>query len=139
MNEVWVIEREACDRFSDTEKTMRNPRSCDFPPRKTVFSKREDAEDYVRPIVKKAFDMLISDMTDNVENPEHDELGQLEEIEEYKKRGWQEIRCEKLTKESPFYKFYGQETPTTVYVCPIQDEYDNIGHFFVSIRLFKIY
>lgn len=99
--------------------------------KKRLFFYRKDAEDYIRPIAQQAFKSLISNLKYNEENNII--------ITEYKKRGIQEIRTEKLTPNSPYYKRYNTKEPSTTYVCPIKQEYDRIGYYFAIITPVRIY
>lgn len=91
--------------------------------RKRYFYNREDAEDYVRPIAKKAFEVFLSDWKENAED--EGENCDLEDLKEFTKRGLQETRDD--------------DNYSTSFRCPAKHEYDRIGHHFASVSRVEIH
>jgi hypothetical protein len=145
-NEIWAVERDHkhTSRFVHTEADMLGVGRCsdEYSEKiKTYFYKREDAENYVLEIVKKAHELLVSDTRANAEM-ENDwwKKTLFEKAQTYEDRGIKMIRLDELKKDDPLYEFYVfDNVPTTVFVCPFKNEYDNDGVFYISIVKGKIY
>lgn len=146
MEYIWVVARKsggACGENGRTEEAEKIFLDCErdlykyHKNRKTYFLNRKDAEDYIRPIAKKAFDMMIEDMKDNDKDEDEDE--ESEQTKEYLKRGFQEIRREELLEANPFHELYHSSNPSTLFTCPSEDEYDRIGNYFAEVYKVNVY
>lgn len=125
MQNIWVVDLTSygytgeSDRTESVEKTILGCDTCQFEKwynlRKRYFFSRSDAENYIRPIAQKAYDLMISDMMD-------DEYC-LQEVNEYKKRGLKEI----------------SKKDRTNFVVPTEHEYDRIGQNFASCYIVNVY
>lgn len=146
MEYIWKVEKKSGGYGGEngrTEDTERIYLGCDndyhkwYELRKTYFLTRKDAEDYIRPIAKKAFELMIEDWKNDKEDEEEAEMSLL--AKEYLKRGFQEIRREELTEDSPFYELYHSDNPSTLFTCPSEHEYDRIGNYFAEVHRVKVY
>ena len=108
--------------------------------RKTIFTEREKAEEYVLGIVQVGYKYIMKDMLSNAGDDPDEKKCVLDKIKEFEKRGLQKIRCDELKEGDKYYELYGRGhyLPTTTFVIPVEDEYDRTGYFFVEILQEKL-
>ena len=137
MNYIWEVSLKSCgyggeDGYSEAaeRKFLFNNDYFEWlKNRKRLFSERSDAEAYVRPIVAKAFEYLLSDWEYRIKSSSDDEEYFTELTKLYKKRGLQEFRTESLDEENLFYS----SAPHTTFLVPWDYEDDRDGENFASI------
>lgn len=100
--------------------------------RKRFFRTREDAENYARPIIEKAYEYLLSDLEANRED------GEPNHAKNYREKGLVELRQESISENDPC-KHLQLDFPRTIWICPQEHSSDSHSVFFGAVEQATLY